>query len=44
MMSADPSGVVRTIFADSIRAHERFLTDRVDRVVAAAEAMAARWL
>jgi D-sedoheptulose 7-phosphate isomerase len=38
-MPVDPSSVVRTIFADSIRAHERFVTDRLDRVVAAAEAI-----
>lgn len=38
-MSADPAATVRTVFADTISAHQRFASSGTDGVVAAAEAI-----
>ena len=38
-MTSDPASVVRSIFEDSVRAHQRFVAARLDRVLAAAEAI-----
>jgi len=38
-MSSDPASVVRAVFEDSLRAHQKFVASHADRVLAAAEAI-----